>query len=77
MVAQFFNKALTAIFGSRNERLLKGYRQRVREINALEPQMRLLTDAQMREKARELHTRLTRGESDQAVLPELHITVPF
>ncbi len=70
MVAQFFNKALTAIFGSRNERLLKGYRQRVQEINALEPQMRILTDAQMREKARELHTRLTRGESDQAVLPE-------
>ena len=38
---------LKAIFGSRNERLLKQYRKTVVQINALEPAMEKLTDAEL------------------------------
>ena len=33
-------KLLTSIFGSRNDRLLKQYRQVVQKVNALEPRLR-------------------------------------
>ncbi len=70
MVAQLFHKSLTAVFGSRNERLLKGYRKRVEQINALEPGIRVLTDEQMRAAAAQLRARLAGGENDWHVLPE-------
>ena len=38
------------IFGSRNERLIKQYMQKVRAINALEPAMEKLTDEELRGK---------------------------
>jgi preprotein translocase subunit SecA len=38
---------LKIIFGSRNERLLKQYQRQVRAINALEPAMANLTDAEL------------------------------
>lgn len=69
MLPQVFNKTLAAVFGSRNERLIKSYAARVREINALEPSIRVMTDAQMRSHAEELRRRLTNGEDDVAVLP--------
>ncbi|MGC8540585.1 MAG: preprotein translocase subunit SecA [Phycisphaerae bacterium] len=70
MVTEFLNKSMTKIFGSRNGRLIKSYRQRVLAINAFEPAMRVLTDAQMRAKAEELRKRMADGESDLALLPE-------
>ena len=70
MVAHLFNKTLAAVFGSRNERLMKVYRRRVLEVNALEPTVRTLTDAQMRARVDELRQQLAGGASDQAVLPE-------
>ena len=39
------SRVLKAIFGSRNDRLLKGYSKTVREINALEPSIAALTAA--------------------------------
>ncbi|OGA29000.1 MAG: preprotein translocase subunit SecA [Betaproteobacteria bacterium RIFCSPLOWO2_02_FULL_65_24] len=41
------SRALKAIFGSRNDRLLKTYFRTVREINALEPDIAALTDEQL------------------------------
>ena len=38
---------LKMIFGSRNERLLKQYQRQVRAINALEPEITKLTDAEL------------------------------
>ncbi|HTV46878.1 MAG TPA: preprotein translocase subunit SecA [Phycisphaerae bacterium] len=70
MVATIFNKTLAAIFGSRNERLIKTYNRQVELINKLEPQIRSMTDVQMRQKADELRKRLADGENDSAVLPE-------
>ena len=49
---------LTRIFGSRNERLLKGYRKTVAQINALEPQMQPLTDEQLAAKTVEFRQRI-------------------
>jgi len=46
-------KLLTSIFGSRNDRLLKQYRQVVVQINALEPQFEALDDTALRAKTDE------------------------
>src|SRR5688572_9663937 len=45
-----FDKVLTKVFGSSNERFLKSIRPIVEEINALEPEIQKLTDEQLREK---------------------------
>ena len=49
---------LTKIFGSRNERLLKQYSRKVARINALEPEVAALTDAQLRAKTDEFRKRI-------------------
>ena len=46
--------ALKAIFGSRNDRLLKEYRRKVETINALEKDFEKLTDAELQAKTPEL-----------------------
>jgi len=63
-------KLLTQIFGSRNERLLKGYRRTVQRVNALEPQFEQLSDEQLRAKTEEFKQRVQGGESLDAILPE-------
>ncbi|MBL8511445.1 MAG: preprotein translocase subunit SecA [Betaproteobacteria bacterium] len=70
-----FNNLLKAIFGSRNERLLKQYRKRVELINALEPAMEKLSDAELRAKTDEFKVRLTKGETLDDLLPEAFATV--
>ncbi|MGZ8265089.1 MAG: hypothetical protein ACXW2I_12850, partial [Burkholderiales bacterium] len=49
---------LRKIFGSRNERLLKQYSRRTREINALEPEISRLSDAELRAKTDEFRKRI-------------------
>ena len=49
---------LRKIFGSRNDRLLRQYSRQVRAVNALEPQMEKLTDAQLRAKTDEFRARI-------------------
>ncbi len=61
---------LTRIFGSRNERLLKGYRKTVAQINALEPQVQALDDEQLAGKTVEFRQRIEAGEALDALLPE-------
>jgi preprotein translocase subunit SecA len=70
MVTNIINRSLAKVFGSRNDRLIKAYRERVVAINALEPAVRKLTDIQLRAKTGELRQRLANGEADTAVLPE-------
>lgn len=55
-----FNKILTAIFGSANERYLKRLRPRIEQINALEPEIKKLSDQQLRDKTAEFRQRLDR-----------------
>ncbi|MDM7456293.1 MAG: preprotein translocase subunit SecA [Tepidimonas sp.] len=66
---------LTKIFGSRNDRLLKGYRKTVARINALEPTFAALSDEQLQAKTAEFRQRLANGESLDALLPEAFATV--
>ncbi len=68
-------KLLTQIFGSRNDRLLKGYRRTVDQINALEPQFEKLDDAALQAKTAEFRTRLSQGSTLDSLLPEAFATV--
>ena len=70
-----FNSLLKAIFGSRNDRLLKQYRNRVLRINALEPDMQKLSDAELRGKTDEFKSRIEKGETLDQVLPEAFAVV--
>ena len=53
---------LNLIIGTRNERFVKKYTMRVNAINALEAQVRQLTDTQLREQFTEFRRRLDAGE---------------
>ena len=61
---------LTKIFGSRNQRLLKQYQKTVREINALEPAMEKLSDAELQAKTPEFKDRLAKGATLDDILVE-------
>jgi preprotein translocase subunit SecA len=52
------DKVLTKIFGTSNERIIKRLMPNVDAINALEPQVQLLTDEQLREKTDEFRARI-------------------
>ncbi|KAB8042936.1 preprotein translocase subunit SecA [Janthinobacterium aquaticum] len=61
---------LTQIFGSRNQRLLKQYQKTVREINALEPVIEKLSDAELQAKTPAFKERIAGGESLDSLLVE-------
>jgi len=69
------SKILKSIFGSRNDRLLKQYRQTVTRINALEAQIAALSDDELRAKTAEFKQRVQQGESLDAILPEAFAVV--
>jgi preprotein translocase subunit SecA len=64
------NSLLTRVFGSRNERQLRQLHRIVAKINALEPEMEQLSDAQLQAKTPELRGRIAGGETLDKVLPE-------
>jgi len=64
-----------AIFGSSNDRSLKGYQRRVPAINALEPAMQALSDAALAAKTEEFRARLADGATLDELLPEAFATV--
>ncbi len=61
---------LNRIIGTRNERFVRKYTQRVAEINALEPRVVKLTDAELRGKLEELRARVDKGEKADDLIPE-------
>ena len=67
--------ALKAIFGSRNDRLLKEYRRTVATINALEPALAKLSDAELQAKTPELRQKVASGASLESILPEAFAVV--
>ncbi|HEX6613830.1 MAG TPA: DEAD/DEAH box helicase, partial [Rhodanobacteraceae bacterium] len=70
-----FNRALTSVFGSRNERVLRQLSRQVARINALEPELQKLDDAQLRGKTDEFKARVAQGESLDKLLPEAFAVV--
>jgi preprotein translocase subunit SecA len=71
MLSTLFKK----VFGSRNDRLIKQYAQKVKEINALEPTMQALSDDALRAKTEEFKQRYQQGESLDKLLPEAFAVV--
>ncbi len=63
-------KALTKVFGSKNDREVKALRKVVDQINALESTVEPLSDMQLQEKTTEFKKRYTDGESLDDLLPE-------
>jgi preprotein translocase subunit SecA len=68
-------KLLTALFGSRNQRLLKQYHVVVQKINALEPQFEKLDDAALRAMTDQFRERHVKGETLDDLLPEAFAVV--
>ncbi|MFT4099211.1 MAG: preprotein translocase subunit SecA, partial [Rhodoblastus sp.] len=58
------------IFGSANDRRLKGYQPNVRAINAMEPEVAALSDEQLRARTQEFRDQLAAGKSlDDLLVP--------
>ena len=64
-------KIISNIFGSRNQRLLKEYSKKVYQINALEPSVQKLKDADFKKKTLEFKARIKSGESLDNLLIEV------
>ena len=61
---------LNKIIGTRNERFVKRYTQRVASINALETRVRTMTDADIRGMLSEFRDRMKKGEKSDNLLVE-------
>ena len=66
---------LKKIFGTQNDRLLKQLRRQVNQINALEPQMQALSDAELRAKTDDYRARVQAGASLDSLLIEAFAVV--
>ncbi|WP_431282200.1 preprotein translocase subunit SecA [Humitalea sp. 24SJ18S-53] len=70
-----FSRLAAAIFGTSNERVLKRHKARVPAINALEPAMQALSDADLANQTVLFRERLAKGETLDDLLPEAFATV--
>ena len=68
-------KALTRVFGSRNERLVKSYARPVRASLSFEPALQGLSDAQLRAKTDEFRGKLAAGATLEQLQPEAFAVV--
>ncbi|MGY0618433.1 preprotein translocase subunit SecA [Lysobacter sp. A378] len=64
------NNMLTRVFGSRNDRLLRQLQRSVTKINAFEPDLEKLSDAELQAKTPEFKQRLADGATLDQILPE-------
>ena len=63
------------LFGTANDRIVKGFDKTVAKINALEPEFVALSDDQLKGKTVEFRERLAKGETLDNLLPEAFATV--
>jgi len=63
------------LFGTANDRIVKGFDKPVARINALEPAFIKLSDEELRAKTTEFRDRLAKGEKLDELLPEAFATV--
>jgi preprotein translocase subunit SecA len=69
-------KSITkTVFGDPNERELNRHRVVLEQINALEPEVKQLSDAQLRARTEEFRARLSQGETMDDILPEAFAVV--
>lgn len=69
------NRIFTNVLGSRNQRVLRQMWKTVDKINALEPQISSLSDAQLRAKTDEFKQKLQDGATLNDILPEAFAVV--
>jgi len=70
-----FKSIVRTVFGDPNERELSRHREVVEQINALEPVVQKLSDAELRAKTGEFKARLEQGETLDDILPEAYAVV--
>ncbi|WP_029012169.1 preprotein translocase subunit SecA [Niveispirillum irakense] len=70
-----FGAIARKLFGNANERVVKGLRRQVDAINALEPKLQGLSDAELQMRTDWLRERLEKGESLNDILPDAFATV--
>ena len=63
------------LFGSRNDRVVKGYAKVVKQVNALEDEYSKLTDEALQAKTVAFRERLEKGETLDSLIPEAFATV--
>src|SRR5476649_119209 len=64
-----------SLFGTANDRVVKGFDRPVAKINALEPEFAKLSDVELRAKTAEFRDRLAKGETVDDLLVEAFATV--
>lgn len=69
------NKIAKKIFGTANDRYLRGLEPRINAINALEPEISALSDADLKAKTEEFRARLKEGEKLDNLLVEAFAVV--
>jgi len=69
-----FTALARKILGNPNERILKSFRKAVEQINALEPSLQALNDAELRAQTDKFKQRLADGETLEDILPEAFAT---
>jgi len=70
-----FGALAKRLFGSANDRKLKSYKARLEAINAFEPEISALSDADLKEQTVKFRARLAAGENIDSLLPEAFATV--
>ena len=70
-----FGAIARRLFGTANERLLKTFNRDVDAINRLEPELRALSDEELRARTPWLQERLAKGESENDILVDAFATV--
>ena len=72
MGVPFFGWAAKRLFGTRNQRQVTRYLEKVGRVNALEDEMRVLTDTELRAKTGEFRSRIAEGgEVGYDLIPEI------
>lgn len=72
MGVPLFGWAAKKLFGTRNQRQVSRYLEKVGRVNALEDEMRVLTDAELRAKTDEFRSRISEGgEVAYELIPEI------
>jgi preprotein translocase subunit SecA len=61
---------LETIFQNSSQQVLSKYKPQVDQINALENNLKLFTDLELKDKTQELRVRLLKGESKSSIIPE-------
>src|ERR1700721_411034 len=75
-ISGLINTLLGKVFGTKNERVIKALMPKVQAINALEPQIQKLTDAELRAKTDEFRQRIQERLSRVAKSPQIESPAP-